>query len=283
MPFSNWGAYADLLGKLSAAKSNWSDAADFTQFDDQVRKNCGDLADGYAALSADLIASGDYEDRNLLFQHVRIAALAQSAEAAGMGADWAGYWISTDLRNQSVYAESRYASPGSWAAVAGEDGGGDADQGQPDLTVQHYDPDTGRWRRLNTDAHEFEYYAEDGAWERRSNDTWHRFHAGVEKWLPYDARSGLWWYADQWRAQDAVAAADRPPTPASSVDTAPDSSVDTEADEDDDEIDFAALAEQMVNETIADMTDDDEPWTEQERADMIAAVRHNLESADSGE
>lgn len=279
MPFSNWSGYAELLDKLSAAKSNWTDATDFAQFDEQVRKNCGDLVDGYAALSADLIASGDYEDRNLLFQHVRIAALAQPAQAAGMGPDWAGYWISTDLRNQSVYAESRYAPPGSWAAVAGEDSGDDADQGEPDLTVQHYDPDTGRWRRLNADANEFEYYAEDGVWERHSNGTWHRFHADVRKWLPYDARSDLWWYADQWRAQDAVAAADRPPTTTPPVEKTPES-VDTE---DDDEIDFAALAEEMVNETIADMADDDEPWTEEERADMIAAVRRNLESAASGE
>jgi hypothetical protein len=306
MPFSNWGAYEDLLDKLSAAKAYWSDAVDFTQFDDQVRRNCGDLLDGYAAFSADLIASGDYEDRNLLFQHVRIAALALSAQAAGMGPDWAGYWISTDLGNQSVYAESRYAPPGSWAALVAEDGG-DADQGQPDLTVQHYDPDTGRWRRLNADDNEFEYYAEDGVWERRSNDTWHRFHATVGKWLPYDAPSGLWWYADQWRPQDAVGVADRPPTPTSPVVTSPSSldvtspssldetspssldvtatgsSVETEADEDDEEIDLAALAEEMVSEVVAELTDEDELWTEEERAEMVAAVRHNLESAVGGE
>jgi hypothetical protein len=281
MPFSNWGTYADLLDKLAAAKSSWSDAVDFTQFDDKVRKNCGDLVDGYTVFSADLIASGDYDDRNLLFQHVRLAALARSAEAAGMGPDWAGYWVSTDLRDQSVYAESRYAPPGSWAAVAAE-GGGDVDQVQPDLTVQHYDSDTGRWRRLNAQDNEFEYYAQDGVWERRSDDTWHRFHVSVKKWLPYDAPSGLWWYADQWRAQDAVAVADRPPTPTSPVVTEADVT-EADEDEDDDEIDLAALAEEMVGEAIAELEDDDEPWTEQERADMIAAVRHNLESADSGE
>lgn len=263
MPFSNWGTYTDLLDKLGAAESNWSDATDFTGFDEQVRKNCADLLDRYGALRAEMVESGDYEDRDLLFQHVRIAALARSAESAGMGPDWAGYWISRDLRNQSVYAESRFAPPGGWAAVAAED----RDAEQPDLTEQHYDPDTKRWRRLNATDNEFEYYADDGVWERYTNDTWHRFHTGIRTWLPYDAPTGLWWYADQWRAGDAVAGADEP--------------VDRPVGKESDvaEIDFAALAEEAVNETIAELQDDSDPWTPEELAEIVAAVRQNLETA----
>jgi hypothetical protein len=272
MPFSNWGTYTDLLDKLAAAESNWSDTTDFAGFDEQVRKNCSDLADRYGALRAELIESGDYDDRDLLFQHVRIAALARSAETAGMGPDWAGYWISKDLRNQSVYAESRFAAPGGWAAVAAEDGDdGDGDVEQPDLTQQHYDPDTKRWRRLNATDNQFEYYADDGVWERYSNNTWQRFHATVQTWLPYDARSGLWWYADQWRAGDAVGGADKP------ADKPADQPVEKESDVA--EIDFAALAEEAVNETIAELQDDSDPWTPEELAEIIAAVRQNLETA----
>lgn len=200
MPFTNWNSFVDLLGKLAAAEDQWGGATDFAQFDTLVRSNCTGLVDTYDKLCGELTASGDYGDRDQLFRHVRIVALARSAKDAGMGADWAGYWVSRDTGDRAVYAESCYAPFAAWAPV------GEQETTGTDTTEQQVDKETGRWRRWDKADSEFEYYHDaDAVWERRRDGEWHRFHADVKAWLRYDGPSKTWLYQGEWRAYDAVA------------------------------------------------------------------------------
>jgi hypothetical protein len=168
-----------------------------------------------------LTASGDYGDANQLFEHIRIAALAAPAEDSGMDAEWAGYWISRDTDDDPVYADSRYAPPGLWTPMSTEADTAETN-GEPesvetaavDLTEQHYDEESGRWRRWNADDSEFEYYHDtDGVWERLRDGTSYRYHDVAEEWLAYDAGSGTWWYEDDWRPFDDVGTTPEPTEP----------------------------------------------------------------------
>ncbi len=75
-----------------------------------------------------------------------------------------------------------------------------------DLTRPHYDPDTDRWRRSAADGeHEYQDRA-DGFWERSDGESWLRMHSEAAGWLPYDKGSRTWFYGDDWRSYDEVAA-----------------------------------------------------------------------------
>lgn len=264
MSFNGWNSFGDLFEKLAAAFPHWSGAATFEEFDELVRGNCASLVGdegGYDDLLARLEASGAHGgDRDLLFEHVRTAALAiPAAQYAGLGPEWAGFWISRKLRGEEIYASSRYASPPEWALLEisvqaatlqyDEETGlmydatqwylrdgetvvwpHDAQPGAfrdsngnvyvhgelqagaaPDLSAQHFDTESGRWRRFLADDNEFEYYhTVDGVWERRREQLWYRLHAGVGRWLPYDEPSRTWLDQGQWRSEEQVG---RPETP----------------------------------------------------------------------
>src|SRR5712664_1417545 len=106
MAFSDWGSYTTLLDKLAEAESNWSGASDFAEFDAKVRQNCSGLvadSGGYADLVTDLDESGDYDDKDKLFEHLRIGIFAEAADVEELGEDWADYWISKDSDDAQIY------------------------------------------------------------------------------------------------------------------------------------------------------------------------------------
>lgn len=220
MPFTDWDSYTDLLGKLAEAAPQWRTASDFEQFDVMVRQNCPELiagTAGYDALQVRMAETGGYDDPGLLFEDLRTAILAHSG-AQG---------------------------------TAGEI---PAQQTPQDLTQQHFDPESGRWRRWHDSDNEFEYYHnDDSMWERVRNGSWHRFHTDTGQWLPFDAPSGTWLYQNTWLPYDKV--------------TAPRA---------DDEAELTAFAERMVAETIAELGEDFEPLSAEELAEAVAMVRQNL-------
>jgi len=247
MAFSDWDSFTGLLDKLAAAESNWSDATDFAAFDANVRQNCAALvpnSGGYDELVASLDESGGYASQDTLFAHLRIVILAVPADEQELGEGWAGYWISVDGDGARIYADSRTAAVSAWAALDTADETDEVDETEPaadtdapDLRQQHVDDETGRWRRWSDEAGAFEYY-----------------HDGAGQWLPYDSPSATWLYENEWVAYEQVGA------------TA------AEADED-----LAALAEQLVADTLADLDDEIEPLTEEERAEAVAIVLRDLE------
>lgn len=280
MAFSDWDSYTGLLDKLADAESNWSDAADFAEFDAKVRQNCADLvpnSGGYAELVTRLDESSDYDDEDTLFEHLRIVIFAEAADVSELGADWTGYWISKDSDDAGIYAESRTAAVSAWAAVADPAdtdeavAAEDVDAAEPvaadaevDPHEQQFDEDFGRWRRWSDDG-EYEYYQDDDdVWERVVGELWSRHHDDAGQWLPYDGPSDTWLHEGAWVAYDQVGAP-QPDQPAAADEQA------------DDGEDLAALAERLVAETLADLDEDTEPLTDDERAEAVAAVRRELE------
>jgi hypothetical protein len=76
---------------------------------------------------------------------------------------------------------------------------------EADLREQHFDEETGRWRRLHEQDNEFEYYHDnDGVWERWHDEQWHRLHAGAGTWLAYHEDSETWLHDNEWQSYDAV-------------------------------------------------------------------------------
>jgi hypothetical protein len=78
-----------------------------------------------------------------------------------------------------------------------------------DLTVQHYDQESKRWRRKWGDgARDFEYYHDrDGVWERETDAPYpKRFHSDKAGWLSYSADGGSEWWLDgnQWKKWEDV-------------------------------------------------------------------------------
>jgi hypothetical protein len=84
-----------------------------------------------------------------------------------------------------------------------------ADAGPVDLTVQHFDQQSRRWRRkYGGGDQDFEYYHDtDGVWEREINAQYpKRFHSDKAGWLSfYEDASAQWWlYDGQWLTWDDV-------------------------------------------------------------------------------
>jgi len=265
MAFSDWDSYTGLLDNLAKAESGWSDASDFAEFDAKVRQNCSGLvpnSGGYDELVTRLDASGDYGDADKLFEHLRIVIFAEAADVAELGADWTGYWISKDGDDAQIYAESRGAAVSAWApmddAAAAElvtdeveevEEVEEADTDVQVLQEQQYDEESGRWRRWSDEDDAFEYFhQDDGVWERVAGDLWSRYHDGAQLWLPYNGPSQTWLYENAWVAYERVNAQD-----------------------------LDALAQRLVAETLADLEEEIEPLTDDERAEAIATVRRELE------
>lgn len=273
MAFSDWDSYTGLLDKLAEAESDWSDATDFREFDQKVRDNCSGLvpdAGGYAEFVTRLGKSGDYADEDKLFEHLRIVIFAEAASVAELGEDWTGYWISKDGDDAEIYAESRTATVSAWVPMADvadtdEPLAEDIEETAPaadtdvDPQEQQLDEATGRWRRWSDDDEVYEYYhQDDDVWERAAGDLWSRYHDGAKQWLPYDGPSETWLYEDAWVADIAQQKPDLPTPP-------------------DDDADLDVLAERLVAETLADLEEEIEPLTDDERAEAIAEVRRELE------
>jgi hypothetical protein len=269
MAFSDWDSYTALLNGLAAAKSNWSDATDFAGFDEKVRKSCPALvpnSGGYDDLLTRLDDSGDYGNKDALFGHLRIVILAEVANEQELGADWAGYWISKDRGGGRIYAGSRAATVSSWASM---DAAADVEPAVSGVAPeQEFDQESGRWRRRSADG-EFEFYHDgDGVWERVRDNRWSRHHDGAKKWLPYDKPSGTWLYENAWVPYERVGA---PPAAGTAE---PGSTLPAPGDKGED---LDVLAERLVAETLADLEEEVEPLTEEERAEAVAILRRDLE------
>ena len=274
MAFSDWDSYTGLLDRLADAESNWSDAGSFAEFDASVRQSCAELVPnpgGYDELVTSLDASGDYANHDKLFEHLRIVILAAAADVAELGEDWAGYWVSRDGNDAGIYAESRTAPASAWAAFADpatdDSAGLDEAGAEADPHAQQFDEDFGRWRRWSDDG-EYEYYQDDDAvWERPQGELWSRYHDDAQEWLPYDRPSQTWLHENAWVAYDQVGA----------LDNAAPGGGPAAADDDGEDEDLAAMAERLVAETLAELDEDTEPLTDDERAEAVAEVLRELE------
>jgi hypothetical protein len=271
MAFADWNSYTGLLDNLAEAESNWSDATDFAEFDAKVRQNCSGLvpnSGGYDELVTHLDESGDYGDADKLFEHLRIVIFAEAADVAELGADWAGYWISKDGDDAQIYAESRGAAVSAWTAMddtAATEETADVEETEPAAAntdvadpqqQQQFDEESGRWRRWSDDDDAYEYFhQDDGVWERVAGDLWSRYHDGARRWLPYNGPSETWLHENAWVAYEQVGA----------------------PDDDGDDEDLDALAARLVAETLAELEEEIEPLTDDERAEAIATVRRELE------
>ena len=202
MAFSDWGSFEKLVDELAPLCSG---ATSFESFDDAVRGGRADLVDGehgYDALMSQLMNSGDYTGVDILFEHLRLVALAGPAEHYDMGPEWAGLWISADHQGAQVCAGLRFAALADWAPLP-FDGG--TQTTEPDPAAQQLDETTGRWRRYVEQDGEYEYHhTADDVWERSRDGLWHRFHDRAGRWLPYDEASGTWLDGDQWRPVEEV-------------------------------------------------------------------------------
>jgi hypothetical protein len=265
MAFADWDSYTGLLSSLAAAESAWADATTFAGFDEKVRQSCAALvpkAGGYDELVTRLDDSGDYKNKDALFEHLRTVILAQAANEQELGEGWAGYWISRDRTGGRIYAESRAAT--AWASMdAPADVEPAADAVLPDPHEQQFDQESGRWRRWSADG-EFEFYHDaDGVWERLRGSQWSRHHDSAKRWLPYDRPSGTWLYENAWVPYERVGAPAAGPGPGLPAPSGGE--------------DLDVLAERMVAETLADLEEEVEPLTEEERAEAVAIVRRDLE------
>jgi hypothetical protein len=251
--FSDWHLYAELLDGLAAAESDWGAATDFAGFDAAVRLRCSTLvpnSGGYDELVTRLVDSGDYVNKDALFEHLRIVILAAPANEHELGAGWAGYWISRDRNATWIYAGTRGAPMSDWAVMTATANAEPA--AAPAVGEQQFDEASGRWRRWSADG-EFEFHHDaDRVWERVRDNRWARHHDGVKRWLPYDEPSRTWLYENTWVPYERVGA----PSAGEDLD---------------------ALAERLVSETLADLAGDIEPLSEQERAEAVAILRRELE------
>jgi len=221
MAFSNWDSYEKLLNEL---RSICVRADSFESFDSAARGGRPDLVEGehgYAALVAQLADSGDYSGTDVLFEHLRLVAVAVPAEQYGMGQEWTGLWISADHQGAQVYADDRYAALSAWLPLLLDgDGqttehGGRKDAAEADPREQQVDEATGRWRRFAEQDGEYEYHhTRDDVWERERDGLWYRFHDEVRQWMAYDEPSRTWLDGGQWRPYELGAAtvADAVPT-----------------------------------------------------------------------
>lgn len=272
MAFSDWDSYPNLLDRLAGEHTSWADATDFASFDEKVRQRCASLvpdAGGYQELVTKLNESGDYDTEDELFEHLRIVLFAAPADVADLGEDWAGYWVSRNDDDIPIYAESRTASTDAWTVLVAEDEEEtdetlEAVAAEPqDLREQHFDDESGRWRRWSESDSEFEYYHdEDAVWERTRDDLWCRYHDGAGEWLPYDGPSDTWLYQDAWVAYDRIGA---PPAESDDEEPIPE-----------DEAGLMELAERMIDETLAELEDEIEPMSAEDRAAAIQMLRDEL-------
>lgn len=91
-----------------------------------------------------------------------------------------------------------------------------------DPRVQHFDPDSGRWRRWSDQGGEYEYYHDaDGVWER-IREGCYRHHGDRFGWIRYDHGSDTWLDpttpVPQWRAHDEIGTPPAPPEPGGAAD-----------------------------------------------------------------
>lgn len=207
MAFSDWGPFEKLVDELAPTCAG---ATSFESFDSAVRGGRADLVDGeygYDALLSRLTDAGDYVGVDVLFEHLRLVALAVPAERYDMGQEWAGLWISADHQGARVCAGERFASLAEWAPLPFD--GGEQRATEADPTEQQLDEATGRWRRFAEQDNEYEYHhTADDVWERTRDGLWHRFHDGVGRWLAYDEPSRAWLDGDQWRPFEEVGTAE---------------------------------------------------------------------------
>jgi hypothetical protein len=204
MAFSDWGPFEKLVDELAPLCSG---ATSFESFDDAVRGGRADLVDGeygYDALMSRLMNSGDYTGVDILFEHLRLVALAGPAEHFDMGPAWAGLWISADHHGAQVCAGLRFAALADWAPLPFDSG---EQTTGADPAAQQLDEATGRWRRYVEQDDEYEYHhTADDVWERSRDSLWHRFHDRAGRWLAYDEPSGTWLDGDRWRPFEEVGA-----------------------------------------------------------------------------
>jgi hypothetical protein len=126
MAFTDWDSYVTLLDAMYEQRGQWDSAGGFAEFDRLVRQNCGGLVGGegnaeVGVYGYDGLASRLGEefggDNELVFEQIRLAALARPAAEYGLGEQWRGYVISTRPDGGEVYAETRFAEPSGWAKI----------------------------------------------------------------------------------------------------------------------------------------------------------------------
>lgn len=247
MAFSDWGPFEKLVDDLAPACAG---ATSFESFDSTVRGGRADLVDGeygYDALISRLTDAGDYAGVDVLFEHLRLVALAVPAERYDMGQEWAGLWISADHQGARVCAGERFATLAEWAPLPFGDGEQQATGTAP--TEQQLDEATGRWRRYAEQDDEYEYHhTADDVWERSRDGLWHRFHDGAGRWLAYDEPSRTWLDGDQWRPFEQVGTAAT--APAATPGTAPEVTPDAEPSDDPSAGDVVVTAMATEFETV---------------------------------
>ncbi|HET9894047.1 MAG TPA: hypothetical protein VFQ44_03870 [Streptosporangiaceae bacterium] len=125
MAFTEWESYVPFLDALAVQRERWSRALDFSNFDSSIRLACPELVGGeqspvgnfgYETLLSGLRDEFTSSDEDV-FQQIRLAALAEPAVEAGLGAEWQGYFISTLPDDTEVYADSRFAEPSKWTEL----------------------------------------------------------------------------------------------------------------------------------------------------------------------
>lgn len=134
-----------------------------------------------------------------------------------------------------------------------------------DLREQHFDVESGRWRRFVAQDGEFEYHhTADGVWERWREEQWYRFHDDAGLWLPYHEPSATWLDRNQWRPYEEVGTP-YPPVPRS-PDPAPADAADPAE---------AALLE-LVERSVTGALEDVPGAGELSEAQIVEAVREVL-------
>jgi len=124
MAFSNWDTYRQLLEKLTEQRANWSNSKTYVDFDDAIKANCSEIAaltnaDGmleYDALLGEL--SKEFVDnKDLVYEQLKLVALAVPARDRGLGQEWQGYFVSERANGEEVYATDKFAAPSAWEKV----------------------------------------------------------------------------------------------------------------------------------------------------------------------
>jgi hypothetical protein len=124
MAFSNWDTYRQLLEKLTERRADWSKSKTYADFDEAIRARCSEIA---ALTNADGVLEYDsllgeltkefVDDKDLVYEQLKLVALAIPAEDRGLGPEWHGYFVSERANGEEVYATDRFAIPSSWEKV----------------------------------------------------------------------------------------------------------------------------------------------------------------------
>jgi hypothetical protein len=341
MTFTSWDRYADLLVKIGEERDSWIDTRSLAEFDERIRNRHSALVDGdrgFAALLTELHQEFP-SDENLVYEQIKLVALARSGTSLGLGEEWNGYVVSERIDGTQAYSVDRYAPPSHWARLEVPTGAlslvhdketglmydsenwylrdgttvvwpdpnrpgvfYDAESntyvhGEPeaasvaDLREQHFDEESGRWRRYSDEGSAFEYYHDkDGAWERWHDDLRHRLHDGAGRWLAYDENSETWLHDNEWRSYDAVTnpvpvTNPAPVAPATETVTPPTGDVPvTEAGQDDEPVtavetadEFMAVVASSFEEAVAAIRAEDISEEEVSDDEIFALFEEHVE------